>query len=66
MDSIVMVVARQERVILGNAAVQKYHNFRIQLDFFLFFKFFASNLFKREASRNHSKTPLQRFFLMYE
>jgi hypothetical protein len=47
------------RVMLCNAAVQKYHNFRIQLDFFLFFKFFASNLFKREASRNHSKTPLQ-------
>ena len=54
------------RVMLCNAAVQKYHNFRIQLDFFLFCQNFCLNPLRREASRNHSKTPLQRFFLMYE
>lgn len=54
------------RVMLCNAAVQKYHNFRIQLDFFLFCQNFCLNPLRREASRNHSKTPLQRLFLMYE
>ena len=45
-----MVVARQERVILGNAAVQKYHNFRIQLDFFFFWQNFCLKPRRREAS----------------
>ena len=54
------------RVMLCNAAVQMYHNFRIQLDFFLFCQNFCLNPLRREASRNHSKTPLQRLFLMYE
>ena len=50
-----MVVARHTRVILGNAAVQKYHNFRIQLDFFLFWQNFFLKPRRREASWHQQK-----------
>ena len=50
------------RVMLCNAAVQMYHNFRIQLDFFLFCQNFCLNPLRREASRNHSKRPCNDYF----